>query len=247
MANEVSTSVARNGVAADVRAIGNPGARGAWRQRWRVPRIVSLSLLGALIHGCLYDSDDPCSPGQVILDDAVCVCADGSALTDRGCIPCGENEVAGSGACVCAAGFSRTSEGAPCAAEPSLLGLACDTESAPCSDATYSLCHVSDGAGSAGYCTEACASSEDCDGSYACDTTTSSPYCRRPPTGTGLACATDADCAGNEASLCESFMLHACVVANCSPTAQDCFPGTKCCDFTAFGAPAPFCLPDGAC
>jgi hypothetical protein len=203
-----------------------------------------LTFVGSLLLGCLYDADDRCSPGTVLVGETVCVCTEGSVLTDEGCVVCGENEVAGSGGCVCAAGFSRSSEGAPCQAAASALGLACDASSAPCTDPTYNVCHVT--SGTSGYCTEGCASSGDCDGGFACDTTATPAYCRRPPTGAGQTCSADAECAGTEATMCETFMSHQCVVV-CDVAAPDCFPGMTCCDFTMFGAPAPFCLPEGSC
>ena len=250
MADETLWKRARRSAAMERPARGDGRVSSARERVRRALRLARCAVLGPLISGCLYDAEVPCSPGQVLVNDAVCVCAEGSALTDQGCVPCGQNEVAGANGCVCADGTSRAAEGAPCEAGPSALGVACDTQGAPCSDAAYNVCHVtSDSGGSAtgGYCTEACTSSEDCEGGYACDVAATPTYCRRPPTGMGLACASNDDCAGNEASFCEGFMLHQCVVANCSTAAQDCFPGTKCCDFTAFGAPAPFCLPDGAC
>lgn len=210
----------------------------------RVYRLVLWAGLGALLAGCVYDSGDRCSPGQTLLNDAFCLCGEGTVLIGATCVPCAENEVPGSGECVCATGFARPAEGAACEALTSTLGVACDTATSPCADATNDLCHAT--SDTAGYCTSACTSSTDCEGGYACDTAATPAYCRRPPVGAGQACTTDAECTDTEATLCESFMAHACVVV-CAPAAPDCFPGTKCCDFTMFGAPAPFCLPDGAC
>jgi hypothetical protein len=244
MANEASSNGACRRAAIERSGHDERLTGGPRRRRGRGVRLGALVFTGALFLGCLYDADDRCSPGTALIDGIVCVCAEGSVLTDEGCVACGENEVAASGACVCASGFSRASEGAPCAAGPSTLGVACDTASAPCTDATYDVCHVT--SGTAGYCTEGCASSADCEGGFACDVAATPPYCRRPPTGAGQTCATDADCAGTEATLCESRMSHQCVVV-CDPAASECFPGMKCCDFTMFGAPAPFCLPDGSC
>jgi len=243
MTNEASSNGAGRRAAIERNGHGERLTGSTHHRRRRVARLGALVLTGALFLGCLYDADDRCSPGTVF-DGVVCLCAEGSVLTDDGCVVCGENEVAGSGACVCASGFSRASEGAPCEEAPSTLGVACDTTSAPCADAAYDVCHVT--TGSAGYCTEGCASSTDCEGGFACDVAATPPYCRRPPTGAGQTCAADVDCAGTEATLCESRMSNQCVVV-CDPAAPDCFPGMKCCDFTMFGAPAPFCLPDGSC
>ena len=219
------------------------GSRSARRARAGAVRLGAWALLGALSYGCLYDEDDRCSAGQWLFDGAVCVCGEGSVLTEAGCVPCGENEVPGVSACDCAPGFSRAAADAPCTAAPSTLGVACDATT-PCADAAYGVCQAANG--SAGYCTEACTTSDDCEGGYACDTAATPPYCRRPPSGAGRSCTDSTECADTEATLCESFMLHQCVVV-CDPTAPDCFPGTQCCDFTMFGAPAPLCLPLGAC
>lgn len=235
------------------------GRRRAVERRWSILRRAAgvrlrarllcmgglLAGCGLAMGGCVYDAEDRCSPDQTVAGKGFCVCLPGSVMTATGCVACGENEVATGSACVCAEGFSRPAEGAACEAGPSGLGAACDTAGSACPDPAYALCHAT--AGSAGYCTEECTSSEDCEGGYACETAATPSYCRRPPVGAGQPCASDADCAGTEAPYCESFMLHQCVVGDCSPAAQDCFSGTQCCDFTQFGAPAPFCLPNGAC
>lgn len=223
------------------RGLGFPSA--SWALK-RAGRLCIWAMLGALSSGCLYDADDRCSPGQVLVDGVTCVCAEGSALTEAGCTPCGDNEVSGGSACVCAPGFSRATVDSPCSLAPSALGAACDTATMSCSDEAYSLCQPSNG--TAGYCTQVCTTSDDCEGGYACDVAATPPYCRRPPSGAGRACTANADCADTEATLCEAYMLHQCVVV-CDVAAPDCFPGTQCCDFTMFGAPAPFCLPLGAC
>jgi hypothetical protein len=214
-------------------------------KRSAVHPIVLFAGLAAAIAACVYDSDDRCSPDQVLYDDGRCICVEGTVLTAQGCVPCGENEVAGGSECVCIEGFSRPTPDSPCQALPSALGVACDVSGAPCSDPSYALCFAA--SGSAGYCTSECTTSEECVGGYVCDVAAAPPYCRRPPTGVGRACATDADCADTEAAYCESFMLHQCVVRDCSPADQDCFPGTQCCDLSEFGVPAPLCLPNGAC
>jgi hypothetical protein len=221
--------------------------RRSWGRRRRARRLNSIAsaALGMLIGGCIYDADDRCDSGQVLYAPDRCVCAEGSALTAQGCVPCGENEVVGPEGCVCGEGFSRPMAEDACQAAPSGLGTACDSASTPCADPKYDLCFAT--SGSAGYCTNACQSSDECDGGYACDTAAAPTYCRRPPSGAGQACTTAADCAGTEATFCESFMLHECVVRDCSPTAQDCFPGKQCCDLSQFGVPAPICLPNGAC
>jgi hypothetical protein len=206
-----------------------------------------LLTLGALVAGaCVYDADDRCSPGQVLLTDSSCGCAPGSAFTPQGCVPCAENEVAGPNGCICAEGLSRPTPDAACQAPPQELGVACDTQSAPCTSPTYDHCQIV--SGSSGYCTTSgCSSSAECQGGYACDTAASPPFCRRPPLGAGNPCESPADCAGTEATWCDTFMTHTCLVQGCSVSAQDCFVGEECCDLSRFGLPAPLCLPQGAC
>ena len=206
-----------------------------------------LAALGALVpSACVYDADDRCSPGQVLLTDSACGCAEGSAFTPQGCVPCAENEVAGPNGCACAEGLSRPTPDAACQASPRELGVACDAGSTPCTSSQYDHCQLVSGMG--GYCTSTgCASSAECEAGYACDAAASPPFCRRPPLGAGRACVAPADCAGTEATWCDTVVSHTCLVQGCSVAAQDCFEGTQCCDFTQFGVPAPLCVPPGAC
>ncbi|MEY2935697.1 MAG: hypothetical protein RL033_6446 [Pseudomonadota bacterium] len=222
--------------------------QGARRSQQRAParrarRGIVLTALGVLLAGCVYDENDRCSPGQIPLGEGLCVCPQGSVLAQQGCTVCGENEVSAGRECVCGEGFSRPAAGGACEEAPSGLGVSCT--GATCADPAFPLCaSASDGSG---YCTRQCTSTANCDGGYLCDTAAASAYCQRPPLGAGRACTSDADCAGTEATFCESFMLHQCVVRDCSPAAQDCFGDNRCCDLTQFGVPAPICLPNGAC
>jgi hypothetical protein len=144
------------------------------------------------------------------------------------------------------AGFVRTGAGGACEAASAALGAACDTASMPCTDATYGYCQAVSGTG--GYCTTSgCTASAQCEAGYACDTSATPAYCQRPPLGLMQPCDTSAECTGAEATFCETFMLNACVVLGCSVAEENCFEGYQCCDFTAFGVPAPICLPAGAC
>jgi hypothetical protein len=125
------------------------------------------------------------------------------------------------------------------------LGTPCSTD-APCEDPAYDACEV--GADGSGYCTTTgCTSSEDCTGGYACNLSETPSYCQRPPAGAGMSCASDADCAGTEATYCDAFMQHACLVQGCNVTVNDCFAGTECCDLSMYGVPEPICVPAGAC
>lgn len=207
---------------------------------------------------------------------AICVCAEGYAATKTGCVrcleneeagangcvckagygradaaapcnACGENEVTGAtGACECATGFSRASAGAPCTPAPAGLDAACDTATTPCPDATYNHCHAV--SGTAGYCTsQGCTSSADCAGGHMCDLTVTPSYCRRPPVGAGKPCASDADCAGTEATYCNTAVTQKCQVQGCTLSPNNCFTGTVCCDFTAYGVAQYQCVAEGSC
>jgi hypothetical protein len=197
--------------------------------------------------GCLYDPDERCGENQVYSElDSLCVCAAETAPTEQGCEPCGEDEVAGPNGCDCAEGFSRPEPDAACEETPAALGVDCDAGNAPCSDARFNHCQVVEDA--SGYCTSTdCSSTADCEGGYACDTTASPSYCRRPPVGAGRSCSSDDDCAGTEATYCDTFMSQSCLVQGCSPSSDDCFEGSECCDLSGFGVAEPLCVPKGEC
>jgi hypothetical protein len=153
---------------------------------------------------------------------------------------CGEHEEPGADGCVCETGYLRPSEGAACEAAPASLGAACSEEE-PCTDATFSHCEPA--SNGSGYCTNVgCTSSTDCFGGYACN----SGVCRRPPLGLGKSCDSPSDCADGEATFCESFQTHQCLVQGCSLSPDNCFEGWTCNDLSALGMPTPVCLPTGS-
>jgi hypothetical protein len=166
--------------------------------------------------GC-YDAGDRCDANMVLVEDARCVCAEGTILTSHGC------EVAALTA----------------------LGRSCDPAANTCSEVPYDHCQ---GGGATAYCTSTdCTASDECESGYACNTAGNPSFCQRPPIGLGQACAGPADCAGTEATWCDTFMTHQCVVQGCSVALQDCFGDGVCCDLSRFGVPAPLCVPPGAC
>jgi hypothetical protein len=175
-------------------------------------------------------------------DAARCVCDANSVYSATGCTPCGEHQVPGPTGCSCEPGY--TPSGSGCVEAPMGLGTPC-TDATQCGDPTYPICATStDGSG---YCTNGCAAAEDCTGGYACNTDTSASFCQRPPTGTGLSCTSDADCATTESTYCDTFVQHACLVQGCTISPNNCFSGTECCDLSSFGIPQPICIPAGAC
>mgnify|MGYP000467282402 CR=1 FL=1 len=197
----------------------------------------------AAFASCVYDPNARCGENQQFVEDA-CVCVNNAALTSLGCVSCGENEMSTGSACSCVAGYERVSAGAACTALTSKLGVACDTGNAPCTDPKYSVCHVV--SGTAGYCTEqGCSDANPCSGSYACDTNATPTFCRRPPVGVGKTCSSDADCATTEATFCEVFQTHQCLVQSCTSTPNSCFPGQECC--TIAPLKKSLCLPPGGC
>lgn len=200
--------------------------------------------IALVLAGCVYDSSERCDEGQVLFEDQRCLCADGLVLSVNGCVACGEHEVAGQNGCVCETGYARPSEQAPCEPEAAGRGDACAADM-PCPEAAYPHCEL--GAGQSGYCTTECTSAADCSGGYACNLEASPSICERPPVGAGLACASAAECAGTEATFCDTVITRTCLVQGCSLSPDDCFAGTECCDLTAFAVPQPLCVAAGTC
>jgi hypothetical protein len=188
--------------------------------RWKYRHAAALfALLGAMPSACVYDASDRCGPNQVMYEDLRCVCDANSTPTATG-----ECEPAIKG------------QGAPCDA----------TNPTSCSDPEFNYCQA--GANGSGYCTKTgCASTDDCSNGYACDLAVTPSVCRRPPVGLSMSCTSDADCAGTEATYCDTFQTHSCLVQGCSVAPDNCFTGWDCCDLSAFGVPQPICIPEGAC
>lgn len=208
-------------------------------------------LLGFLglggLSGCLYDSSDRCDPGQTFNADAgLCVCSGNTVAGDHGCEPCGENEIAKDDVCACIDGYELV--GSACQFKPLAQGIACEDD-AGCTDKVYSTCHVPEGKG--GYCTDTgCADTADCKGGYACNTSATPTFCEQPPTGQGMHCAKNADCAGTEATYCENHNTFMCFVEGCSLTENDCFTGYQCCDLAALSSgiiQKKICVKSGTC
>jgi hypothetical protein len=208
--------------------------------------LILSGVIAAAWSGCVLDSNR-CGPNEMIYPGSEverCICVENAANTGTGCVLCGENEVPGGPSCVCAPGFVRGTGGA-CEAAPAGLGAPCSA-TMPCTDATFTHCATS--ANGQGYCTTAgCTDSTQCTNGYACDLTAATPYCKRPPVGAGMSCTSNTDCAGTEATYCDTFVQHACLVEGCAVSPNNCFSGTECCDLSGFGIPMPICIPAGAC
>ena len=222
-----------------------------------VRRISALGMLLAfssllVLSSCLYDSSDRCDADQSYDSNAgLCVCT-GNTIAgtlpngNPGCAACAEHEFASNDACVCEEGYQRPTPEGACTLVPDALGLPC-TSDADCTDATYDTCHLLDD--SSGYCTNTGCAQGECTGGYACDTLASPTYCVRPPSGAGQPCGSDEDCAGTEATWCETFVSHVCYVQGCAVDGNDC-PGMQCCDLAVASGGAvkkTICVEPGTC
>jgi hypothetical protein len=124
--------------------------------------------------------------------------------------------------------------------------LPCDDDQ-DCTDATYDTCHLLDD--TSGYCTNVGCAPGECTGGYACDSVATPSYCARPPDGAGKSCASDADCAGTEATWCDTFQSHVCYVEGCALDGNDC-PGKECCDLAVASGgllKKTICVDSGTC
>ncbi|HET7539720.1 MAG TPA: hypothetical protein VFK05_07605 [Polyangiaceae bacterium] len=192
--------------------------------------VVFCSML--VLSSCLFDANARCDDDQIYDSSAgLCVCKDNTIPGTNpdgspGCVACKEHELSSHDTCVCEEGYQRPSPEGACELVPEAQGLACQSDT-DCTDATYDTCHMLDDG--SGYCTNVGCATGECNGGYACDTVATPPYCARPPNGAGKSCATDADCAGTEATWCDSFVTHVCYVQGCALDGNDC-PGKECCD-----------------
>lgn len=191
--------------------------------------------------GCIVEEGDKaCGPNQMLVDTEglrYCACMPGFIIVDDdgGCTPCGEHEVSMQNKCVCEQGYTRPSEGAACMMSD--LGGACTDDSGCGGD--FPTC-------AGGYCTAMCSSSTECEMGWICDDSSGDKVCNKPPTGFGMSCQSDDDCKGNEASFCETFQSHSCLVS-CSATSP-CPGDWGCCDFTIMKiCLSPSSMPGGAC
>jgi hypothetical protein len=185
------------------------------------------------VFGCL-DVNHVCGPHQRKDINYYCICVSGavSASDNNGCVLCGENQVVQNDKCVCAAGFLMNPTTQQC--ESAEQGSVCDPTSAtPCLSPEFNHCHAT--SATTGYCTTSgCTASQECTNGYLCETSVAPSYCRRPPTGEGVSCQSDADCAGYDALYCEKDRTHLCLVRDCTVTPNNCF-ARSCCDFSATG------------
>jgi len=182
--------------------------------------------------GCVYNSNERCGPAMRLdatLD--VCVCDDNAVITGLGCTPCAADEIVVAGACACPSGSAKNAVNT-CEIVRG-LGDACATSS-ECTNATYGYCAPATAGSTANTCTSTCITDVDCGATYTCATWEARPYCRAF-SGLAKSCSSQADCAGTDATFCESTQTHRCMVAGCSLTTDDCPRDTTCCDFSSYG------------
>jgi hypothetical protein len=189
--------------------------------------------------GCIVDEsgDHRCDAHQVLIKkktDVYCTCAPTAIPSDAGfgCTPCGAHEIAESGACVCESGYARLSPTSACTqiqVGQVVLGQPCSSDAECGGD--YPLCASTT---SGGYCTSTgCTSHSDCSSPWYCESGASPSYCHMPPTGLGVSCASDADCAGFDAAYCELGQSHTCLISECASAPDKC-KSWACCDLSAF-------------
>jgi hypothetical protein len=202
--------------------------------------------VAAVALGCIYDESNRCGPHMVVSDVDACVCAEGYVLNGTECVSCPEHERFRGGGCVCDDGYFRPASDASCTPlPPSGLGAPCSS-AAPCLDAKFSYCAQASNLDQ--YCTsQSCQTDADCPDSYGCTKGADATFCQRTPLGLTAPCKLDADCAGFEATLCDTVFSNSCIVQGCSLSQNDCFSGWDCCDASAFGPTEPVCVPKGQC
>lgn len=195
---------------------------------WAALGVSALAVGASLGAACIME-DDRCGPYQVRLPDQnLCVCTMESVLNPDGpgCLPCGPNEWALDEKCVCKSGFTRPSEEALCEKSAgSTLGQPCSAD-APCSEPNPYCATV----GRASYCTRTgCTTHEDCPESWVCAQEGDFRICRLQ-LGFLRECTSQEDCAGTEATYCETYQIRRCLVQGCLADKSVCASRQVCCD-----------------
>jgi hypothetical protein len=67
------------------------------------------------------------------------------------------------------------------------------------------------------------------------------------PSAIGKPCTSHADCAGTDATYCDTFKTMGCLVEGCNLANDDCPAAFECCDLSLFGIANPLCLHEGDC
>jgi hypothetical protein len=199
-------------------------------------------VLGAILSGCLL-GDNKCSANQVELAGEThgCICAEDAVPgpSGVGCVKCGDHEHVVAQKCECEMGYGRPSPDMPCEeVTVSELGDACSADM-PCSGG-YPYCASFEGES---FCTtQGCTTNSTCEVGWMCDTSDASGFCRKP-TGLGKTCMSSSECAGTEATYCETFVTKTCIIEKCVSNPAMCPSGNVCCDLTALAGTS-VCTPN---
>jgi hypothetical protein len=169
---------------------------------------------GAL--GCLVDPDAPCGEQFSKVSDGACACPAGTIVVAGSCSPCGEHEHSEGNQCVCESGYQRAAGSAECALAESAEPDRSDQGAGGCSSSAE------------------CAAGSICDlyGSHACVA---------PPNGFGMACTSASECAGTEATFCDTFASRSCQVQGCSELGGVCPGDMICCSYAILSVS--LCIP----
>jgi hypothetical protein len=207
-------------------------------------RLTTIALAGlwCLSFAACLAEQGKCSAHQELNAADLCVCERGYVPDEHLlCKRCGENEISRGDSCECKDGYERDAKEGCVEQTSTSLGASCSGDTDCQADSPH--CEAS---AAEPYCTRLdCTEADGCSGGYACDLHSDPPMCLRPPSGLGDSCTTQEDCAGKEASYCETNRAKNCLVPNCQ-TDEDCFIGWECCDLTTFGLPA-LCVREAAC
>lgn len=184
-----------------------------------VRRAGILLVFVASVVGCLVDPDDPCGEQFSKVSDGACACPAGSIVAGGVCSPCGEHERSEGNQCVCEGGYERATGSSECVAIT-------DESAQPVG---------SPEAGAGG-----CSSSAECGAGLLCDVY-GARECVAAPSGFGAACTRASDCAGTEATFCDTFASRTCQVQGCSELGGVCPGDMICCSYAILSVS--LCIP----
>ena len=173
----------------------------------------------ASVVACLVDPDAPCGDQFSKAADGACACPAGTIVIGGACSPCAEHERSEGNQCVCVSGYERAADSADCV-------VAQSEPAAPLAPSD---------AGGAG-----CASSAECAAGSICDSH-GSHECVTAPSGFGMACTRASDCAGTEATFCDTFASRTCQVQGCAELGGVCPGDMICCSYAILSVS--LCIP----
>lgn len=171
----------------------------------------------ASVVGCLVDPDAPCGDRFTKVSDGACACPTGSIVVGGVCSPCAEHQHSDGNQCLCDEGYEPGAGSSEC--------VVADGSQPVVSPET-------DGAG--------CASSAECAAGLLCDLY-GSRACVAAPSGFGMPCTKPSDCAGTEATFCDTFASRTCQVQGCAELSGVCPGDMICCSYAILSTS--LCIP----